>query len=389
MDVTERSNQAKTAESEKVLVDQSHAELDGSDTSSDDTPITSPFDPSKIRVETKNTQMDALIKRIRNNEIDLSPDFQRLAGIWSDTVQSRLIESMLIKIPLPAFYMDATDDNRWLVVDGLQRLTTIRRFVVQEELSLTGMEFLTEYNGKKYSELPRGLKRRIEETDIVIYQIQPGTPDRVKFDIFRRINTGGAPLSSQEIRHALNQGKVTKFLQEVASSRDFLAATDYGVSPKRMDDRECVLRFLAFSMFPPDGYKEDNFDQFLNQVMARANKTEDGELQQYRHRFQKAMKAAIDIFGNDAFRKRYQERGGRYPINKALFEAWSVNLGNLSEDQLKKLTGRKGELKDKFLNLMNNNEDFEAAISQGTGSLKRVKQRFAEIRAIIEEELSC
>lgn len=178
-----------------VLVDQESIELDGTDTSSQDEEIRSPFDPSKIRVETKNTQMDALIKRIKRDEVDLSPDFQRGTMVWTPQTQSRLIESMLIRIPLPAFYMDATDDDRWLVVDGLQRLNTIKQFVVTQEMCLTGLEFLTEYNGKYFGELPRSLQRRIEETDIVIYQIQPGTPHRVKFDIFRRIVSTGRNLT--------------------------------------------------------------------------------------------------------------------------------------------------------------------------------------------------
>lgn len=91
-------------------------------TESDDQ-IKEPFDPTLIRVETKPLSMDLLISRIKNKEIDLMPDFQRKAGIWSDAAQSRLIESMLIRIPLPAFYMDASDEDEWLVVDGLQRLT--------------------------------------------------------------------------------------------------------------------------------------------------------------------------------------------------------------------------------------------------------------------------
>ncbi len=145
-----------------VLVNMDIAPLDGVDVSNEEVVITTPFDTSKIRVETKNTQMDSLIKRIKNKEIDLAPGFQRRAGIWSDKAQSLLIESMLIKIPLPAFYMDATDDGCWLIVDGLQRLTTIRRFVISEELALCGLEFLTDYEGKKFSELPRSFQRRIE-----------------------------------------------------------------------------------------------------------------------------------------------------------------------------------------------------------------------------------
>ncbi len=368
-----------------VLVNMDIAPLDGVDVSNEEVVITTPFDTSKIRVETKNTQMDSLIKRIKNKEIDLVPGFQRRAGIWSDKAQSLLIESMLIKIPLPAFYMDATDDGRWLIVDGLQRLTTIRRFVISEELALCGLEFLTDYEGKKFSELPRSFQRRIEETDIVVYQIQPGTPDDVKFDIFRRINTGGEPLSAQEIRHALNQGDVTQWLERLANSDAFKDATDRGVSPKRMDDRECVLRFLAFSLSPPTSYKENNFDLFLNSAMQRANKLDSKVLQEYENLFYKAMNTAQQIFCGDAFRKRYKEIDSRYPINKALFEAWSVTLGKLDANECSSLIRDRAVVKTKFLSLMNDDKEFEAAISQGTGSVKRVRYRFAQIENIIKE----
>ncbi|GAB6057285.1 DUF262 domain-containing protein [Desulfonatronum parangueonense] len=372
-----------------VLVDQEMTELDGSDTSSEseEGKITEPFDPSKIRVETKNTTMDVLIKRLRNNEIDLAPDFQRRGGIWKDDAQSRLIESMLIKIPLPAFYLDATEDDKWLVVDGLQRLSTIKRFVIEESLCLTGLEFLNDIKDKKFRDLPRNFQRRIEETEVVMYLIQPGTPPKVKFDIFRRINTGGAPLSTQEIRHALNQGKIIKILENLADSQDFKIATAKGVSPKRMDDRECVLRFLAFTINHPDDYDTDNFDGFLNDSMAQLNHMNDAELQNLSIKFLDSMRLAKRIFGTDAFRKRYEKTTMRHPINKALFESWSVNLGQLTEKESDKLFEKKEMLKENFISLMNN-RDFDIAVTQGTGSVKRVRLRFKRIRDIISEVLA-
>lgn len=368
-----------------VLISEDESKLDGSDTSNDEINITSPFDTSKIRVETKNTQMDALIKRIKNEEIDLAPSFQRQGGIWNDVAQSRLIESMLIKIPLPAFYMDASDDNNWLIVDGLQRLTTIKRFVIEKSLKLSGLEFLTEYNTKSFDELPRSFQRRIEETDIVLYLIQPGTPANVKFDIFRRINTGGEPLSAQEIRHALNQGQITDFLKLLAHSNEFKLATTKGVSSKRMDDRECVLRFLAFNFFKAESYDNDNFDRFLNNAMAYANNLNPEELQKYNDLFKKSMRCAHEIFGRDAFRKLYSLSSYRYPINKALFESWSVNIALLSDVERELLCNNKKEVKERFISLMSNDYDFEQSISQGTGSVKRVRYRFGEIRKLIKE----
>lgn len=381
--------QIREREDDLVLVDQDEIELDGADTSSEfaDGKILKPFDPSKIRVETKNTTMDVLIKRLRNDEIDLAPDFQRRAGIWKDGAQSRLIESMLIRIPLPAFYMDATEDNKWLVVDGLQRLTTLKRFVIEQSLALCELEFLSELTEKKYDDLARSFQRRIEETQIVMYLIQPGTPPRVKFDIFRRINTGGAPLSSQEIRHALNQGKIIKMLETLANSDEFQTATAYSVSPKRMDDRECVLRFLAFTLNPPDQYATDNFDGFLNDSMAQLNQMNNDRLQQLSEQFIQAMQIAKELFGRDAFRKRYHKDSMRHPINKALFESWSVNLGQLTADQAKRLVKKKEALMDRFIALMNERE-FEITVTQGTGAIKRVRLRFKSIREIIMEVLA-
>lgn len=371
----------------EVLVSQDSAELDGSDTSSDDD-IVSPFDPSKIRVETKNTQMDALLKRMRNDELDLQPGFQRRSDVWTAKAKSRLIESMFIRIPLPAFYMDATDDNKWLVVDGLQRLTTVKEFVIEQSLTLQGMEFLHDYNGKKYADLPRNLQRRIEETDIVVYQIQPGTPDRVKFDIFSRINTGGAPLSAQEIRHALNQGKVTNSLKTMAESEWFLKATDHGISPKRMVDRECVLRYYAFVLNEPEEYKEDSFDQFLNDVMKKCNGMHDNEISKLERDFVHVMELSYELFDRMAFRKMTTTQLGRYPINKALFESWSVNLFKLSHDQQNYLIERKSQLIDMFKKVIENDPRFVDSISQATGSMYRVRYRFSCIRNLIQGVLS-
>ncbi|MDQ2716658.1 MAG: DUF262 domain-containing protein, partial [Chloroflexota bacterium] len=140
------------------------------DTSSDEK-ITEPFDPALIRVDTRPMTIDLLRLRIEYQELDLAPGFQRKGGIWKDAAQSRLIESMLIRIPLPAFYMDATNDEKWLVVDGLQRLTTLKRFMIEKSLRLSGLEFLRHLNGKSYDELPRNYQRRIAETQVTVYLI--------------------------------------------------------------------------------------------------------------------------------------------------------------------------------------------------------------------------
>lgn len=348
--------------------------------------INEPFDPTLIRVNTKPLTIDLLLSRMREGEIDLAPDFQRKAGIWKSEARSKLIESILIRIPLPAFYMDATKDEKWLVVDGLQRLTTLKEFAIDKTLRLSNLDYLKQLEGKTYDELHRSYQRRINETQVTAFLIEQGTPDEVKFNIFKRINTGGLPLSGQEIRHALNQGKASKLLLDLAETSEFKKAIDNGISDERMADRECVLRFLAFTMTPYTQYEKD-LDSFLNNSMAAINKLPDKEIGELRTLFLRAMLAAYNIFGKEAFRKRYKSTAPRSPINKALFESWSVNLSKLRDDQIQLLQERKIALQNTFIKQMQD-PAFNNAISQGTGDIGKVKLRFSAIEQLIQEVLS-
>ena len=372
---------------EEFIIADNGTGVEVEDTSGDEE-ITEPFDPALIRVDTRPMTIDLLRLRIEYHELDLAPGFQRKGGIWKDEAQSRLIESMLIRIPLPAFYMDATNDEKWLVVDGLQRLTTLKRFMIEKTLRLSGLEFLKHLNGKSFEELPRNYQRRIAETQVTVYLIEKGTPDEVKFNIFKRINTGGLPLSAQEIRHALNQGAATRLLARLADSDVFKRAVDYGIRDDRMADRECVLRYLAFTIAHYTTFTKD-FDGFLNKAMADINKMSDQESEQLQKRFERAMTIAKDLFGKDAFRKRYREGAPRQPINKPLFESWSVNFNQLSDEQVEKLMDRKKMLISKFIGLMNNpDRRFNEAISLATGDPKKVRMRFEAIEQVIKEALA-
>lgn len=348
--------------------------------------IVQPFDPAKIRVETKTMSIDLLLQRIKHDELDLAPDFQRQADLWKPRIKSRLIESMLIRIPLPAFYMDATDEDEWIVIDGLQRLSTLKTFILDNNLKLVDLEFLSEHEGKMYSELPRNLQRRIMETQVTVYLIEKGTPPDVKFNLFRRINTGGLPLSPQEIRHALNQGKSTQLLKELAESPEFLKATANSIPKSRMEDREFILRFFAFKLVPYSEYEEQEFDSFLSDIMKDLNTIDDGLRSELKEDFLRAMEIAYELFEDDAFRKRYKKGDKRKPINKALFETWSVELSKLYPSDIEKLKHRKSFLKDAFIEL-NNDRTFDFSISQGTSNPVKVQFRFLSIRSLIQHIL--
>ena len=344
--------------------------------------IDQPYDPSRTNILTRQITIDLLIRRISEGEIDLNTAFQRRGDLWSDTQKSRLIESLMIRIPLPSFYFDATNDSRWLVVDGLQRLTTLDLFI-RKHMPLQNLEFLAEYNSVRFEQLPRPLRRRIEETQVTVNLIQPGTPNNVKFYIFRRINTGGLVLNAQEIRHALNQGRAVELLRRLAKSKEFLSATDGSVSDKRMADCEFVLRFMAFTLTPYSQYKIPDLDAFLNVQMARLNK-ETEKYEQLSRSFYQAMWTAERLFGNQAFRKHEGNATKRTPINKALFETWAVSLGRLDHNACETLVSRRNELMNAEHELYGNDYFFVQSVTQGTGDVGKVHKRFHTIEHLIE-----
>lgn len=357
--------------------------------------IHEPFDPEKIDVKTKNMTVDLLLARLRRGALHLSPDFQRLAGIWNDTRQSQLIESLLLKIPLPTFYAAELGDDQesWEMVDGIQRLTAIARFIEpglvgKPPLVLQNLEYLP-FDGKTYDDLPGGLKTRLHETEFVVHLIGHGTPDQVKFNIFARINTGGMPLTFQELRHALIPGKARTLLAELAASPEFQEATRGSVSDARMSDREMVLRFLAFRLSDPSQYRGSDLDEFLREAMVDINGLDDETIEALRQDFKHAMRAAQLVFGEHAFRKQSRGQTRRSPINKALFETVSVNLAARSPEQVKILRKNAEQVSLGLAELLED-DGFERAVSVGTGDSSKVRLRFAELDALFrrfEEEV--
>ncbi len=351
--------------------------------------ITKPFDPTKINITITPLIVDSLIKRMKSNppRIDLNTEFQRRRNLWKETAQSRFIESLLVRIPIPAFYFDGTDDENWKVVDGLQRLTTLKCFIIDKELKLHDLEFLSKFNNAGFDDLPAYLQGRIEETQITAFVINPGTPDDVKYNIFKRINTGGIALNPQEIRHALNQGLPADYVSELAALPEFHKATQGKLlEHKRMDDKDLVTRFIAF--YNGTSQYNTELDEYLNKTMMKLKQLSLPERENIKSDFKKAMNAAFEIFGEYAFRKRINKDAPKNQLNKALFDALSVNLAHLSEKNLKMLILQKEIVNNKFIKLMNTDPEFITSITQSTGNIKAVNKRFSEIKRLLNECLN-
>ncbi|MET8180356.1 DUF262 domain-containing protein [Streptomyces sp. NPDC005336] len=369
------------------------ADEEGADEGGADDPgaISAPFRPESIKIETQATTVDLLLSRLKEDMIDLAPDFQRRAGIWSDVQQSRLIESLLLRIPISSFHMAQDEEDNWAVVDGIQRLTAIARFMAPDAvgmrpLALRGLDYLQQFHGCGYQDLTGRLRIRLRETQLVVHIIQQGTPETVKFNVFSRINTGGMPLKPQEIRHAMVKGPARELLADLAEDPAFLTATGESVSNERMADREMVLRFLAFRMIATSEHGQRDFDQFLVDSMHRINRLDDASRDWLALEFRKAMKCAADLFGEHAFRK-WRGGKGKSPINKALFETVAVNLAALDDHGREALVALRDRVLEGFFELMKD-WDFDRAISVATGDPKKVRTRFAMMGELYRGVLS-
>ena len=349
-------------------------------------PIEHPFNPEKISIGTKTPTIDLIVSRIKENEIDLEPDFQR-EQMWDNVRKSRLIESLLLRIPIPAFYVAADDEDRWKVVDGIQRLSSINSYIHNDFL-LRKLEYLSDFEGKRYEDLPRAMQRRIKETELVVNVISPNTPVGVMFNVFLRINTGGVPLNSQEIRNALTPPHVRDYLKALARSDEFLRATENSIRPNRMADRECILRFLAFYMDPWSNYSISTMDlnTYLTNAMKKISEIKREERELFATDFKKAMDAAFRIFGQDTFRRRSNDNS-RSPVNKALLETWGVALASCSPEQIEILVSKRDDIKRESVRLMDEDGDFVNAISYSTGNQRRVAKRFIAVEHLVRSML--
>jgi hypothetical protein len=278
----------------------------------------------------------------KRNNIIIEPNFQR-NDVWNTKQKSELIESVLMGIPIPIMYLFEGKDGKRQVVDGRQRLSTFFSFI-DGGFKLNNLKILKKQNAKRFEDLEPLLQAMIEDYQLLVYVIQPPTPEKVKFDIFDRVNRGGTKLNHQEMRNALYQGKATKLLDNLVEFDYFKQATGDGINNKRMKDKYIVLRFLSFYMLYENWldkieYKSD-IDEFLAKTMKFINKLNDDKIKILEHIFQTAMQNSYDILGENGF--RFAKTGNSTkPITMALFEIMAYlfsdkDIENLDKDLVKK-----------------------------------------------------
>lgn len=292
---------------------------------------------AEIKVERDQYPIFQLYRKYDKGQIILDPEFQR-DDVWNSKQKSELIESVLMGIPLPIFYLNESKEGKLVVVDGRQRLTTFFKYL-NNEFQLKNLRILNSLNGKKFGDLDPKLQADLEDFQIIAQVIKPPTPDRIKFDIFDRVNRGGTPLNNQEMRNALYQGKSTILLEELSASEQFHLATQGSIKSYRMKDRYLILRALAFYLWNSQRLKDANgelvhykndIDEFLGKAMEYINRCTDDQIDHLKKSFYQSMNNNFFIMEDNAFR-RSQVGNRKQPINMILFEVMTILMWDWSE----------------------------------------------------------
>lgn len=387
-------NSHPTNSSYNLEVDDPENELIEAENKGDEETI-KPWDPKKIRITTNTYTIRELFSQIGEGDLDLAPDFQR-SFVWDVKKQVRLIESILLGIPLPAFYFNQDELGKFQVIDGVQRLTTVKLFMLDEvSLKEAHLEYLKDLQGNCYSSLDGVIKRRFSGTQIVAHVIEPQTPDEVKYDIFNRVNTGGSPLTAQEIRHCMGKSVSRDFLKSLVESEEFDDATNYVFwsrdndgnkirNNRRMADREMALRFCAFKTWTIQDYeKSSSLDGFLLEFTRSIDRGDisQNQLDDLRLSFKRAMQNSWLILGDAAFRRWPLGADRRGPINRAIFESQALALADHDYTDISKFSE---EIKTAFRQLFSEVE-YDNAVRAGTGDPRRVERRINRTKLELEK----
>ena len=343
-----------------------------------------------IKIEQAQYSIFELKRKYDKDRICIDPDFQRNL-VWTNKQKSELIESVIMQIPLPLIYLAENEDGKLVVVDGRQRLTTFFQFL-DNEFRLKDLKILPQINGMNFNEREEShLYSRyvtiIEDTQLVVQIIKYPTKDRVRFDIFDRVNRGGTPLNKQEMRNALYQGNATKLLDELSKMKSFKDATGGAISPKHMKDKYVILRALCFYLLWRGNILDKNkkrmeyrsdMEELLGAGMNLFNKMDLNSIFLLKQLFDRTMTRAYQCLGKDGF--RIPSNGKiRRPISMTLFETLFYYFTCFDKTSVSNLEMKKGVVE------LLQDEEYLRSLQHSVDSSVNVKKRFGKVKEKYKE----
>lgn len=352
----------------------------------DDNPIYEPdkplreLDPDEVPIRDRRvyTQpydlvVESLIDQIRGGTIFLRPlserpNFQR-RYVWTNVLASRLIESILLSVPIPPCYLSQNEDFELDVIDGQQRLFSIYRFL-DNQYVLTGLEILKELNGLRFHKIPPKMQRQLKTHTLRCVLITNESHPEIKFDVFERLNTNTVPLNAQELRNCTYRGKLNSYLKDAVSYEPWLQILGKTQPDKRLRDEELVLRFMAFWIHGVASYRTPQ-KHWLNDAAKAGKNYSDEKISELDAVWKKAIDVSLEWFDPaECFRREFD--GRKHAINRALFD---LIMSAATYTEPKKARSTRTSFRSNFSALLSNNE-FIDLISRGVDHKKRTLRRF-------------
>ena len=360
-------------------------------------------DLNPLRTEAVVTATDwtteTLLAQLRRGNIELSPRFQRREA-WDDIRKSAFIESLFLGLPVPQIVLAERREQRgsYIVIDGKQRLLSIRRFGVEEDddsfkaLTLTGLKNKNDLNGQTWADLRTNPQFQedisgYENQTIRTVVVRNWSDPNFLYLVFLRLNTGSVPLSTQELRQALHPGPFADFVEQYSSdSEPIKKALGLSAPDFRMRDVEILIRFFAFaeSIEQYNG----NLKDFLDGTSERYNREwgeRKSEIKTLAHQCDDAITRTISIFGDSAFRRWRKADGFVGRFNRAVFDIMVFYFRHAGPGE--RAVERKDETTQAFKELCATDQGFNEALQSTTKSVQATFNRLSKWGRMLETVL--
>lgn len=341
-------------------------DLDGDTTDPESTPLRD----RKVVTQPYDLAIDAIVSQIKTGILFLRPlsarpKFQR-QYVWSEQLASRLVESVLLNVPIPPCYLSENEDGELDVIDGQQRIYSLFRFI-ENQFALKELEALPELIGKRFFELPSKEQRKFRTHTLRCIVITNESHPEIKFDVFERLNTSTMPLSAQELRNCVSRGSLNELLAELSFHPLWLEIRGRKAPDKRLADEEIILRYFSFQIQRREDYKTP-LKQWLNNAARIGRKLPDAKIADMRQLWNNAIAVSLVWFEPATC---FRRPGGR-SINRALFD---LTMYTASRVNIEVARARDAEFKEAYNDLLNN-EEFQDLISRSVDHKKRTDRRF-------------
>lgn len=310
------------------------------------------------------------------------PTYQR-RYVWNRAQASRLIESLIIQCPIPVIYLNQERDEKLSVIDGNQRLTSIKLFL-EDDFELRGLTAYPELEGSTFSSLDPRFRRHILNRTLRCITILKETHPQIKFDVFERINTGAVQLNPQEVRHGVYHGPLMSLVEELASEKIWKSLSGLK-SDNRMKGAELVLRFLALYANEKDYSKP--LSGFINRFCETHRFVDDATRLEWKALFLRTLEQMNILFGAAAFRLIGDNLKPTVTnLNAALFDCQMVTMArmNPARDCLKGLDKR---MFLRAFHALLAEPRFQEAIESGTSATASVNYRLSRFRDFMKEHV--